>query len=59
MYNTIIIKKRGKNLNYKKILQPVLLCAGIAMIFWGAARGEAVVVLNKAIKLCLECVGIG
>ena len=29
------------------------------MMSYGAVRGEATVVLSKAIKLCLECVGIG
>nr|WP_330371217.1 CD1871A family CXXC motif-containing protein [Dorea formicigenerans] len=29
------------------------------MICYGAFRGEGDVVLGKAIKLCLECVGIG
>ncbi len=36
-----------------------LLVAGIAMLCFGAWRGEAATVLSKAIKLCLECVGIG
>ena len=43
----------------KKISQITLLIAGIAMIGYGTVRGEAAVVLGKAIKLCLECVGIG
>ncbi len=43
----------------KAITQIVLLCAGIAMIIYGAYRGEIATVLSKAIKLCLECVGIG
>ena len=37
----------------------VLLIAGIAMLCFGVWRGEAATVLSKAIKLCLECVGIG
>ena len=43
----------------KKIYQSILLISGITMISYGAVREEAAVVLGKAIKLCLECVGIG
>mgnify|MGYP004469737551 FL=1 len=43
----------------RKISQFVMLITGIAMIGYGAVRGEADAVLGKAIKLCLECVGIG
>ena len=43
----------------KAIVQGLLIGAGIAMVCFGALRGEAGTVLNKAIRLCLECVGIG
>ena len=43
----------------KKAAQVTLLLAGAAMLCFGVWRGEAATVLNKAIKLCLECVGIG
>ena len=43
----------------KAVAQAVLLIAGIAMLCFGVWRGEAATVLSKAIKLCLECVGIG
>ena len=36
----------------KAVVQVLLIAAGIAMVCFGA-------VLNKAIRLCLECVGIG
>ena len=36
-----------------------LLLAGAAMLCFGVWRGEVASVLSKAIKLCLECVGIG
>ena len=40
-------------------VQATLLIAGVVMLCFGIWRGEAAVVLSKAIKLCLECVGIG
>lgn len=44
---------------YKTAAQWVLLLSGCLMIFYGAWRGEAATVFTKAIRLCMECVGIG
>ena len=43
----------------KALLQGSLLAAAVVMLCFGAMRGEASTVLSKAIRLCLECVGIG
>lgn len=32
---------------------------GIVFICYGSARGEISIVLNKAVNICLECIGLG
>ena len=46
-------------LQKKAAVQLLLLAAEMLMVCYGEMRGEAATVLSKAIKLCLECVGIG
>lgn len=41
------------------IIPSCFLLAGLLMITLGIIRGEHETVLAKAIKICLECMGIG
>ncbi len=44
---------------WKTLSQGVLLLLSALMLWYGVGRGEVQVVLNKAINICLECVGLG
>lgn len=44
---------------FRKILCVSLLILGIAMIILGVFRGEAETVFEKAVRICMECIGIG
>ncbi len=43
----------------KRILRCVILVAGVFAIVIGIYEKETGTVLNKAINICLECIGIG
>ncbi|MBP0970828.1 MAG: hypothetical protein IKX57_03025 [Oscillospiraceae bacterium] len=43
----------------KHILRLFGLLCGAALIVLGVLRGEPDTILQKAVKLCLECIGIG
>ena len=43
----------------KNALTAVLLALGAILIAAGAAAGQPEQVLAKAIRICLECIGIG
>ena len=37
----------------------VLVLTGTAFLLYGVFSGQAAVVLKKAIRICMECIGIG
>lgn len=43
----------------KKNMRWILVIMSITMITFGALRGEINIVLEKAIMICFECIGLG
>ncbi|MDR1797342.1 MAG: thioredoxin [Clostridiales Family XIII bacterium] len=37
----------------------VLIAGGVCLLALGAAQGQAAEVMQKAVRVCLECIGIG
>lgn len=41
------------------LIQAAILIAALGFLILGIFRGEPNVVLGKAVKICLECIGVG
>ncbi|MDY4207400.1 MAG: CD1871A family CXXC motif-containing protein [Lachnospiraceae bacterium] len=39
--------------------QMILMVIAIGIMVYGICRGEVSVVWNKAVNICLECIGLG
>lgn len=53
------VLKKTFRLQAKNLAVAFFLMLGAAFIVFGIMRGEQTVVLQKAIRICLECIGIG
>jgi len=43
----------------RSIIALALLTVGVAFIVIGALDGEATAVMQKAVMICMECIGLG
>lgn len=54
------LKKTNRHFYNKNKTIPLLLAGtGVVFIVLGIYRGEAAIVFTKAVRICLECIGIG
>ena len=40
-------------------IRSLLLTLAVGCILWGLWRGEARIILQKAVRVCMECIGLG
>ncbi len=43
----------------KTVIRVTLILSAAALIIMGIATGESDTVLSKAVRICMECIGIG
>ena len=51
-------KGRASRLTYL-LLQLLFLVIAVSFLGYGIVRGEPALVLKKAVRICLECIGLG
>lgn len=59
MNKATIEKKPHSSGKYCRVIKIALIVISIGFIAIGILRGEAAVVLQKAVLICLECIGVG
>ncbi len=53
------MKEKEKGNFVKNTVSILLLLLALSFVALGMYRGEVSVVFNKAIRICMECVGLG
>lgn len=54
-----MMKPQQKSINHLLIARLALLALSVSFIIAGLLLKEHIEVLQKAVKVCLECIGIG
>jgi hypothetical protein len=49
----------GWKMGKRRLIGTLVIVIAIAMVVLGVFRDEVTDVFNKAIRICLECIGIG
>ena len=49
---------RFRNAAFIHFVRAAAILIAAAFIFIGVSRGEAAIVLRKAVRICLECIGV-
>ena len=52
-------KSDNKDMRDNKIVSLVIIAAGVGLVILGIHNGDYIDILNKAIRICYECIGIG
>ncbi|MBQ9539415.1 MAG: hypothetical protein IJU95_09090 [Treponema sp.] len=56
---TIFQDARKKGRRYFFVFYAALVFISFAFIAYGLYRGESGILLKKAIRICMECIGLG
>lgn len=46
-------------MNKKRMIRIALIAVGLFLVVFGVSKGDYNDVMNKAIRICYECIGIG